>query len=150
MSRISRDESVRPQRIPVASSRAPLVVKGLDQKNFFARWVADIDERIQNFLNAGYEFVNRDQIQSAGVKTVETTNSTDTRVSKPGGRGVTLYLMRQPMKFYKEDRKAKDREIDLTEESIKPSKEKDGANFGKVKLGHSTGEDDTKIDWDQA
>lgn len=153
MSRLSREESVRPQRIPVADSRAPLVVKGLDQKNFYARWVLDVDDRIQNFLNAGYEFVNQNQIQSAGSKTVETSASTDTRVSKPAGRGLKLYLMRQPRKFYDEDRRAKDKEIDLTEESIRPSREKEGANFGKVKLGHSNSvaaDDADKIDWSQA
>lgn len=150
MSRTSREDSVRTTRIPVADSRAPLVVKGLDQKNFKARWVLDVDERIATFQQAGYEFVNKNEIQSAGSKTVEASaEGQDTRVSKPAGRGLRLYLMKQPMKFWLEDRKAKDRTIDLTEEAIKPSKDKDGANFGKVKLGHTTGEDD-KIDWEGA
>lgn len=151
MSRVTRDDSVRTHRVPVADSRAPLVVKGLDQKNFFARWVLDVDERIATFQAAGYEFVNKNEIQSAGSKTVEASaEGQDTRVSKPAGRGLRLYLMKQPRKFWLEDRKAKDRVIDSTEEAIKPSKEKDGANFGKIKLGNSVGEDSTKIDWEGA
>jgi hypothetical protein len=147
MSRISRDEKARPARVSVASSRAPLVVKGLDQKNFFQKWVLDVDDRIQNFIEAGYDFVRKEPKVVAGEKTVETSEGLDSRISKPAGRGLRLFLMQQPIKFRKEDQKAKDREIDLTEEAIKPSNNKD-VDAGKMSLGSSNKmEPDTDIDW---
>lgn len=133
MSRIKREETVRPTRVPVSSSRAPLVVRGFDHKNYSGRWVADIDTRIQDFLNGGYEFVTKNDIQGAGEATVETSSGLDSRIKKPGGRGITLYLMRIPKKFYLEDRKAKDKEIDRTEEGIRKTA-KDSADYGKISL----------------
>lgn len=135
MSRIARDETVRPTRVPVSSSRAPLVVKGFDHKNYVGRWVADIEGRIQAFLDGGYEFVQKDSIKKAGEDTVETSRSgLDSRISKPGGRGVTLFLMRIPRKFWDEDRKAKDLEVDRTEEGLKKTS-KNSADYGKLTIG---------------
>jgi hypothetical protein len=135
MSRIERQETVRPSRIPVASSRAPLTVKGFDHKNFVGRWVADLEGRIQMFLDAGYEFVQKDEIKKAGEDTVETSRKgLDSRISKPGGRGVQLYLMRTPRTFWEEDRKAKDIEVDRTEEGLKKTS-KSSADYGKLTIG---------------
>jgi hypothetical protein len=134
MSRVKRDEPVRAARVPVSSSRAPLEVKGFDHKNFYGRWVADIDERIQTFLDGGYEFTKKSDIHKAGERTVDSSSGLDSRVSKPGGRGATLYLMQLPRKFYEEDRKAKDAAIDQTEEGLKKTS-KSGADYGKLKIG---------------
>ncbi len=134
MSRVKREEPVRTTRVPVSSSRSPLEVKGFDSENYQGRWVADIDQRIQTFLDGGYEFVSKAEITRAGEKTVETSSGLDSRVSKPGGRGVTLYLMKLPKKFYLEDRKAKDKEIDRTEEGLRTPLKGEGS-YGKVKIG---------------
>jgi hypothetical protein len=132
MSRIKREEEVRPIRVPVSSSRAPLVVKGLDTKNFSNRWVADIDDRITDFLNGGYEFVPKNAIEQAGEATVDTSKGLDNRITKSGGRGVKLYLMRIPMNLFKEDQAAKEREIAKTVEAMKsPGK---GSDYGQVKI----------------
>ncbi len=134
MSRVKREEPVRAERVPVASSRSPLTVKGFDQKNYQGRWVVDIDDRIQTFLDGGYEFVPKSEIHSAGERTTESSSGLDSRVSKPAGRGRTLYLMRLPRKFYEEDRKAKDIEIDRTEEGLKKPLKGEGT-YGKIKIG---------------
>lgn len=122
MSRISRDEDVREQvnetRIPVSSSRAPLTVRGFDHANFVGRWVLDIDDRLLIFQKGGYEFVTKDMIKSAGESTVDSSKGTDTRVTKPAGRGLTLYLMRIPREFWEADQKDKQREIDRTERAM--------------------------------
>ncbi len=135
MSRIKREEPARTERVPVSSSRSPLAVKGFDQKNYQGRWVMDIDDRIQVFLDGGYEFVPKTDIKSAGERTTDTSSGLDSRVSKPAGRGKTLYLMRLPRKFYEEDRKAKDIEIDRTEEGLKNPLKGEG-NYGTVKIGN--------------
>ncbi len=136
MSRIKREEPARTTRVPVSSSRSPLEVKGFDQKNYQGRWVMDVDDRIQVFLEGGYEFVPKSEIQGrAGEKTADTSSGLDSRISKPAGRGKTLYLMRLPRKFYEEDRKAKDVEIDRTEEGLKNPLKGEG-NYGKIKIGN--------------
>lgn len=147
MSRIKRDETVRPTRTSVSSSRAPLVVKGFDHKNYKGRWVADIDTRLQDFLDAGYVFVEKKEIKSYGERTVETSSGLDSRVTKPGGRGITLYLMKQPMAYAIEDQKAKDREVDRTEEGIRKTA-KDSADYGKVTLKRNQAGEGVEVETD--
>ena len=65
MSKVDRNQT-RQGRVPVASNRAPLVVKGFDQDNYVGRWVSDRDDRISTFLAAGYEFVMKKDVTSAG------------------------------------------------------------------------------------
>ncbi len=115
----SRDEPVRKARIPVASNRAPLVYRGLDNKNFYHRWVLDRDDRIAQFTDAGYEFAppNGKVVGDPSIKTQEQDGS---RVTKAAGfGGLKLILMRLPIKFYNEDQQAKQREVDALEDSMR-------------------------------
>jgi len=133
MTRESRDEPVHKTRTAVASNRAPLTYRGLDRENFEPRFVLDKDDRIAMFLEAGYEFVKPNG-SSVGEKTVETSSGLDSRVSKSTG-GRKLYLMQLPMKFYKEDQLAKQKQIDEMEQSMRPRKgESAEADYGKVEI----------------
>ena len=118
MSKVDRSEPVRGNtRIPVASNRAPLVYRGLDNENFYHRWVSDRDERIAMFLEAGYEFVKPTAQKIVGDPTVDSTSIPD-RVKKSKG-GTTQFLMRLPKKFYDEDQLAKQKEVDEIEASMR-------------------------------
>jgi hypothetical protein len=143
MSRISRQESVRPTRVPVSSSRAPLVVKNFDHDNFAGRWVNDVDDRIADFLAGGYEFVHENEKLVAGEKTVDSSSKgLDTRVKKAVGRGVTAYLMKIPIKWYKEDQANKMREVNETERAITtPGRGavQEGVDYGQVSIGNKKG-----------
>ncbi len=119
MSKLDRQETRQPVRVPVASNRAPLVVKGFDHENFSGRWVSDENDRLAAFLEGGYEFVTRGMISSAGEATVESSKGMDSRISKSGGQGVTLYLMRLPRNLYDEDQAVKARNVDQIEKSMK-------------------------------
>ncbi len=131
MSKLDRQETRQPVRVPVASNRAPLVVKGFDHANFSGRWVSDQDGRLATFLEGGYEFVTRDMISSAGEATVETSKGLDSRVTKPGGLGVTLYLMRIPKNLYDEDQATKARNVDQIEKSMRAPQP---GTYGSVKI----------------
>lgn len=132
MSRISQNDQARakearPERVPVASNRAPMVVKGLDLDKFYARWVNDIDDRVAKFLEASYSFVNRSG--EVIMESTVTTSEHDQRVRRPVGRGTYAYLMVLPREIWNEDQARKAREIDEMEADIKrPQKE----GYGKV------------------
>jgi hypothetical protein len=142
MSKIDRQET-RQGRVPVASNRAPLAVKGFDHDNFAGRWVDDRDDRLAMYLEAGYEFVPDTVKESHGDKTVDSSSGLDSRKKKPGGKGKTLYLMRLPRELYNEDQLAKQREIDLMERAMASpgsgSTVEDGVDYGQVSLGHQAG-----------
>ncbi len=138
----SREVSVRSgkERVPVSSQRAPLRYKGLDTKNFVQRWVLDKDDRLQVFLDAGYEFVNPTAANSqVGDPTVDSSKGLDTRVTKTAGFGnLRLFLMQIPRKWYEDDQAKKQLEVDLSEESMKaPGKGKavpEGIDYGKITM----------------
>jgi hypothetical protein len=118
MSKVDRSEPVRgATRIPVSSNRAPLSYRGLDTKNFSYRWVSDRDERIAMFLEAGYEFTKPTSQKIVGDPTVDSTTIPD-RVKKSKG-GTTQFLMQLPIALYDEDQKAKQREVDEIENSMR-------------------------------
>jgi hypothetical protein len=141
MSKIDRQET-RQGRVPVASNRAPLVVKGFDHDNFAGRWVDDRDDRLAMFLEAGYEFVPDTIKDSRDDRTVDSSSGLDTRMKKSGGKGKILYLMRLPRELYNEDQLAKQREIDQMERAMASpgsgSVDSD-VDYGQVSLGHQEG-----------
>jgi hypothetical protein len=145
MSKLDRQETRQGTRVPVASNRAPLVVKGFDHDNYAGRWVDDRDERIAMFLEAGYEFVTKEQAKvSKEDKTIDSSSGLDSRVKKPGGQGKTLYLMRLPRQFYNEDQLAKQREVDEIERAMAASG-KDGVDYGQVSMGQQIGAENVKF-----
>jgi hypothetical protein len=143
MSRVTREEKkveepTRTERVPVAANRSPLVYKGLDTKNFQQRWVIDRDDRIALFLQAGYTFVKPRGLP-VGHPSYDTQKQDGARVTQSAGYGgLKLYLMEIPMKFYKEDQAAKQRDVDEIENSMRtPGKGKAvGADvdYGKIDL----------------
>ena len=148
MSRINRNDDVREEvkktRIPVSSSRAPLIVRGFDHENFVGRWVLDLDDRLAIFQDGGYEFVTKDMLKSAGEATVDSSKGSDTRMTKPAGRGLTLYLMRIPREFWEADQKAKAKEIDRIERAMtSPGKGTvdSEVDYGEVSMGSQRGQE---------
>src|SRR5208282_1916383 len=117
IAKTSEESSVRKERTPVASQRAPLRYKGLDYKAYYYRWVIDQDDRIQTFLDAGYEFVKPTGHGSkVGDPTIDSAKEHDTRVVKAARAGpLKLYLMQLPWEFYNADQALKQREVDATE-----------------------------------
>lgn len=119
----------RPKRTPIGS-RSILSVTG-KEPGFTYRIVNDTGDRVQQFLEAGYELV-----ESAAVKVG------DNRVDKASAEGskaqVTIdrngnkaFLMRIRDEWYQEDQAAKQAKVKALEDAIKnPS----GADYGSVKI----------------
>jgi hypothetical protein len=105
------------ERIPVHEhGREILTTKGLDKENFHYRFVnVNHSYRVQVLLDAGYQFVSKGGALVGDV-TVDTVKGTDSLVTKPGGKGIDLYLMALPMELYQQDQAAKEAKIRETEE----------------------------------
>jgi hypothetical protein len=122
MTRQARSEQSRPKRVSVAEQRNKLTVYGLDHDNFYYRWVNDIDDRLGTFIRAGYEFVKGSEVGEVGDPTVETSQGTDSRVSKGVGGGTKAFLMKIPREIFNEDQAAKEADILETERAMRRSK----------------------------
>jgi len=122
-------------RIPIGTNQDITAVRDTPD-GYKDRWVNDIPGRIEKFKSAGYELVESAQV---GDSSVDGTHNSSGVVSRDMGKGVTAYLMRQNMDWFKEDQAAKQRRVDETEDSIRRPKvesqnSKDG-NYGEVKIG---------------
>jgi len=115
----------RPQRTPLGQ-RNRLSFDNLDP-NFQYRIINDRDDRLKRAQQAGYEFVESDEI-IGDIRVAEGT-SIDSRVAKPVGNGITGYLMRIPKEFYDEDQAGKIAEIEKTEAAMTPV-DKEGKGTG--------------------
>ena len=124
-------EKQKPKRIPLGR-RNVLTVKGVtDDANFHYHWFNDVDQRLQNCLDAGYEFVGKNGLE-VGDKTVESAKGTDSVLKKGVGGGRIAYLMRIPIELYKQDQAAKQLEVDQLEETLKAPKVE--GSYGKVEV----------------
>lgn len=85
----------RPKRPPVFAKRNKLTVPGLDQKNYYYRWCADREGNIEARLEEGYTLVTKDG-REAGDRDASYSQSKSSLFTRPGGFGLTMYLMRIP------------------------------------------------------
>ena len=112
----------RRERVPFGQARTKLGVKGLPD-NTVGRWVNDSDSRIQEMLDRGYRFVDKDGV-FVGEDIIDGNASLDTRVSKivgrdESGRPLTAHLMAIPKDFHEEDQAAKNQEINELDTAIR-------------------------------
>lgn len=122
----------KPGRVPMAR-RQVLNVRGLkDQNEFHYHWMNDVDDRLYNAIEAGYEFVNKQGL-SVGDATVESARGTDSLLSKGVGGGKKAYLMRIPIELYNEDQNNKMKEIRAMENEIRGTAKQPGT-YGHVEV----------------
>src|SRR5690348_16758514 len=99
---------VRPDRVPVyEANRNKITVEGLDHENFQYRWVNDVEDRLNVFLGAQWEFVPKEGLQ-AGDGGVDQSARTTSAMSKGMGGGVVAYLMRIPKDIWLMDQQRKE------------------------------------------
>jgi len=91
-----------------------------DKPGFHRRVVNDRDDRIEQFLAAGYVHVKGDEV--GGDLSVKDPAKLGKNVSKPVGNGITGYLMEIPQEFYDEDQKEKQEKITRAERAITENK----------------------------
>jgi len=120
------------KRIPVGEARNILTVQG-KEKGFVYRWVNDVDNRITEFKQAGYDHVVDDSLD-IGSDDVKQGSVVGKTISKSVGQGVTAYLMRIKEEWYKEDQQAKLSKVDSSEELIRANVNKITGRYGKVEI----------------
>jgi len=126
---ISKAPSGRVTRTPV-SQRNILTVKGKDP-NYEYRVVNDVDDRIAQFIEGGYELVE-DNSHDVGDKRVSQGTSVGSKKVFSVGGGTKGYLMRIKKEWYQEDQDRKQRFVNQQEASIK-EKALDG-NYGSLEI----------------
>lgn len=104
MEKINKAPASRPKRIPVGTrNRFEVVNKDPD---FEYRVVTDRDNRIQMFLDAGYEVAPASESAQIALSRVDAAQPEGKHSLAIGG-GQTGILMRIPKEYYEEDQKAK-------------------------------------------
>ena len=126
-----KSKADRPKRTPINGRRSILSVKGKDP-NYEYRIVNDVDTRIADFKERGYELVT-DQGVTVGDKRVAIPTQEGSPVMVSVGQGTKAYLMRIKKEWYQEDQQEKQRQVNLTESQITAETQKDG-NYGSIKI----------------
>jgi len=121
MARTKESPTTHPTRVSVRDQRNKITVQGLDDKNFYYRWVIDKDDRLSIFLRAGYVFVLKSEVpeQFVGDWEVETSKGTDTRLSRPMGGAKMGWLMKLPLEIRAIYEAEKEADILETERSMR-------------------------------
>jgi len=107
-----------------------LTVKGKDP-NYEYRIVNDIEDRIAQFQDAGYE-LESDEAVDVGDKRVSQGTSIGSKKVFSVGQGIKAYVMKIKKEWYDEDQRAKQQRVDAQESSIK-EKALDGT-YGKLDI----------------
>lgn len=126
---ISKAPAGRVTRVPV-SQRNILTVRGKDP-NYVYRVVNDTEDRIAQFLEGGYELVDKNS-HGVGDTRVSQGTAVGSKTEFSVGQGTKGKLMRIRRELYEEDQLAKQRFVNLQEASIK-EKALDG-NYGKLEV----------------
>ena len=127
---IAKAPAGRVTRTPVGT-RNILTVKGKDPEYEY-RIVNDVEDRITQFQEAGYEIVQSDSVD-VGDKRAASGTSVGSAKSLSVGQGTKAFVMRIKKEWYDEDQRAKQKQIAATESAIKePSL--NGSDYGNVKV----------------
>lgn len=119
------------RRTSINGRRNVLTVKG-KEPGFEYRWVNDVDSRIEEYRESGWEVVS-DKNVKVGDKRVNNPTSEGSPVTKSVGGGVTAFLMRIKSEWFKEDQDLKQAEIDKIEASLKAEAQRQ-SDYGKIDL----------------
>lgn len=126
---IAKAPSGRVTRTPVGQ-RNILTVKGTDP-NFVYRIVNDVDDRVSQFQEAGYELVADDAVK-VGDKRLNAASSMGSHKRLSVGQGTKAVVMRIKREWYEEDQAAK---LASVAESENATREKAlSGTYGDIKL----------------
>ena len=119
----------RTQRVPVGT-RNVLTVMGKDP-NYENRIINDSGDRVQEFLDAGYELVQKDSVR-VGDKRVNSTTAEGSVAQLSVGQGQKGYVVRIKKEWYDEDQAKKQARVNELESATK-AKALDGT-YGKLEI----------------
>jgi regulator of protease activity HflC (stomatin/prohibitin superfamily) len=119
----------RVQRTPVGT-RNVLTVAG-KEAGYEYRIINDSGDRVQEFLDAGYEIVSNDSVR-VGDKRVNAATAEGSKAQLSVGQGQKAYVVRIKKEWYDEDQAAKQVHVNKLEEATK-AKALDGT-YGKLEI----------------
>jgi len=113
----------RRERVPLGAPRSKLSIdESLIPGNMAKRWICDRPGRLEQVQDAGFTFVDDPNIKvGEGVEDGKDQMSSHVRRlvgTHEDGRPMYAYLMKQPKRYYEEDRKLYNQELDRTDEAI--------------------------------
>ncbi len=124
------EKTTRTRRTPINGQRSVLGVKGKDPAYSY-RIVNDVGDRINEFLERGYEVVTDNSV-TVGDKRVAIPSQAGSAVEVSVGQGTKAFLMRIKKEWHDEDQAAKNAKVDAIENQMKAETRKDG-NYGYIK-----------------
>lgn len=139
-----RDKADRQERIPFGVPRRQLNVNARD--GYVGRWFNDVDDRLQRARAAGYELRDDPNLKAGDTNVVDNTglgSALSKNVgTKKDGTPMTAYYMELPKELYDADQKAKQEQIQLTEDAIRnvgdPTGRQDEHIYGAASITHNT------------
>ena len=124
-----------PNRVPMSGSRLRMEIPEEDKDPaFFYKWIGDDGKGfLHRAKQAGFAHCETSEFPTFGYTDVDSSAGTDSVISMPGGAGVTMYLMKQAMEHYLEDKEDMAKLVDAREADMKKSLNsgKEGT-YGKV------------------
>jgi hypothetical protein len=126
---IAKAPSGRVQRVPVGT-RNVLTVKGKDP-NYEYRIINDSGDRVQEFLDAGYELEKEDSVR-VGDKRVNKASAEGTVSQISVGQGQKAVVVKIKKEWYLEDQALKQKRVDELENATK-EKALNGT-YGKLEI----------------
>jgi len=131
MSRTAASASAQRTRRTPIGSRNVLTVQGKDDK-FVYRIVNDSGDRIQQFLDSGYELVEASSVR-VGDKRVNAATPEGSKAQVSVGKGEKAFVMRISKEWYDEDQTSKQSRVNELEQSIKQTAS-GSADYGNVTI----------------
>ena len=129
---IAKAPSGRVQRVPVGT-RNVLTVAG-KEPGYEYRIINDSGDRVQEFLDAGYELVKENSVK-VGDKRVNKASAEGSVSQISVGQGQKAFVVRIKKEWYDEDQAAKQQKVNELEASTK-AKALDGT-YGKLEISRS-------------
>lgn len=123
----SLNRSGKTDRVPIHGGKNILTVEG-QEPGFHYCWVTN--DNTPKYERASYEFVTHSVI--VGDRRIDAAPGIGTKISIPGGNGVTLYLMRIPTEFYEADMAALHKNVDEMEATMFENEGSAPGRYGKV------------------
>ncbi len=118
----------RVRRSPV-EGRNRLKVRGTDP-NYVYRVVNDLDDRVHELLDRGYEFDTSEDIRVGDSFIDENSRLGKVRMISVGG-GIKAVLMRIRKDWYEEDQLSKQEVVNKTEAAMRPNSD---GQYGKIEV----------------
>lgn len=130
---IAKAPERRVRRAPLGN-RNILTVTG-KEPGYEYRFVNDTGDRIQEFLDDGWEIVEKKDVRIGDKRLGNPTSAEGTAATAAVGHGTTAYVLRIKEEWYKEDQEAKQEYVNQTEAATK-EKAQDGT-YGELKISRS-------------